>query len=132
MTFVEWSIKHYEDRKAILEKLKDKSEEEIVEYFNYDNMVDSEPNYCPLYAMGNKCHNMKDLNCLLCACPFFKFSDDKPIDIRGDIKVMSVCTIDSKHANSYIIGNKQQCDCSQCTVPHKYHVVMKFLKELHR
>lgn len=132
MTFLEWTIKHKEDRGTILEKLKDKTVDEVAEYFNYENMVEAELSFCPLYATKTKCHNIDNLNCFLCACPFFEYSDTVPITIKDGIEVMSICNINSKEANTYIVGNKQQCDCSNCTIPHKQHNVVNTLKGLLR
>ena len=50
-------------------KLEDKTTDEVIEYFKFENMVKNEPDFCPLYKDNKKCHDMEDLNCYLCACP---------------------------------------------------------------
>ena len=52
-----------------------KNNEAIIEYFKYDNMKKNEPDFCPLYNLNKKCHEMEDLNCYLCACSYFRFND---------------------------------------------------------
>lgn len=128
MTFKEWEIDHNSKVDTILKKLGNISHEEVTNYFNYDNMIKAEPNFCELYKTNSKCHDMDDLNCFLCGCPFFKYSDETPILIEDGVEVMSICVINSKNAGAYVQDGKQQCDCSGCIIPHKQRFVKKHLE----
>jgi len=128
MTFSEWVTAHNKRVDVILEKLKDSSVDEVFKYFNYDNMVEAEPDFCPLYKDNTKCHNVGSLNCLLCSCPFFKYSDNMPIHFDMGVKVMSVCTINAKDAGTFTNDRIQQCDCSGCLIPHNEHFVKMHLE----
>lgn len=67
---------------------------------------------------------MQNLNCYLCACPNFRFSDDgiKKVD---DKTQHSFCSIDSKDGKQGVYGAKIHQDCSGCIVPHKKEYVKK-------
>ena len=132
MTFAAWTKAHNKSVDLILEKLKGSTVDEIFNYFNYDNMVEAEPNFCPLYKDNIKCHNVNNLNCFLCSCPFFKYSDNMPIHYDMGIKVMSVCTINAKDASAFVSGREQQCDCSNCLIPHSEHFVKMHLESILR
>ena len=131
MTFKEWELSHNAKVDVILAKLKGKGDIEIVEYFDYDNMAKEENDFCPLYDMGTKCHETdKPFNCYLCGCPYFKQSDDTPFYTTEDeIKVMSICSINAKHAGTFIQDGLQQCDCTGCLIPHNPKLALKYLKE---
>lgn len=51
MTYEEWFLNQAKLHKTIMNKLEDKSIDEIIEYFKYDNMKKNEPNFCPLYNL---------------------------------------------------------------------------------
>lgn len=131
MTFEEWKISHNEKFQNVLRKLKDKSTEEIIEYFQYKNMKINEPLYCELYALGEVCHDMENLNCFLCACPHF-LGQDTPLYIERGTYIMSTCTIKSRFRGAFTYNKDdkkyQQCDCSNCHIPHKHSFVRKFIK----
>lgn len=76
MTYEEWFLKQGELHKNVMKKLTNKSIDEIIEYFKFENMVKNEPDFCPLYKDNKKCHDMENLNCYLCACPNFRFKDE--------------------------------------------------------
>ena len=59
-----------------MDTLTELSDEEVIAYFKFENMVKKEPDFCPLYKDNKKCHDMKELNCYLCACPNFRFDDE--------------------------------------------------------
>ena len=127
MTFKDWEDNHNKKVNKILDKIKGYSEEEIIEYFDFDNMVLHEPEFCPLYETNTKCHNIKNLSCLFCGCPYFKKSDDKPFYTREDgVKIMSSCQIGAKNASVFIHEGVGQCDCTNCTVPHNESFVKKY------
>ena len=126
MTYRDWFETHAEKHRAIVEKLLEKgcTEDEIIDYFDFDNMLRNEPDFCPLYAKSRKCHDMEQLNCYLCACPNFRFNDSPPADASGK-KVHSHCAIDSKEGAAFESGNSVHQDCSACLVPHHKHYIQK-------
>lgn len=113
-----WLKEHGRKHRAIVEKLKHLNKEALIEYFRYENMVQKEPDFCPLYAQNKKCHEMSDLNCYLCACPNFRF-DDKGVRKEGERMLYSYCAIDSKDGSRYVLDDAIHQDCSKCLVPHK-------------
>ncbi len=115
MSYKIWFEEHAKKHKIIMDKLKDLSDDEIIKYFRYDNMVQQESNFCPLYKDNTKCHDMDDLNCYLCGCSNFRLTNEK-----------SYCDINSKYGltikdkNGFI-----HQDCSACTIPHKESFIKK-------
>ena len=49
MTYEEWFLKQGELHSNVMKKLTNKSIDEIIEYFKFENMVKNEPDFCPLY-----------------------------------------------------------------------------------
>lgn len=133
MTFEEWEDTHHEKLIKILNKLNNKSINEVQEYFLYDNMKVNEPDYCELYALNEICHDMDNLNCLFCACPYF-IGSDTPLEIVNDIHIMSRCDINSRFRKVFTYFTKEneqfeQCDCSECHLPHKESFIKSFIKK---
>ena len=126
MSYTSWFNEHANKHKVIVDKLVEKnfSKEEIIDYFDFDNMVKNEPDFCPLYAQNKKCHDMESLNCYLCACPNFRFKDDGIEKVDGKTKY-SFCGIDSKDGRAGVYGDAIHQDCSRCTVPHHKAYVRK-------
>ncbi len=126
MSYTQWFQEHANKHKLIIEKLLKQhyTKEEIIEYFDFENMKNKEPNFCPLYAQNKKCHDMKELNCYLCACPNFRF-DDKGIEKKEQLTLYSFCAIDSQDGRAGVYGNKIHQDCSKCNVPHHTSYVKK-------
>ena len=124
MTYKEWFESHAEKHRAIVEKLGDLSDEELIRYFRFDNMVKREPDFCPLYSTKTKCHEMEDLNCYLCACPHFRF-DDEGIYTVGEKTLFSTCAIDAKEGKQFISDDAIHQDCSGCMIPHKEAYIRK-------
>jgi hypothetical protein len=119
MTYDAWFNAHAEKHGAIVRKLLDKGYDKhaIIDYFDFDNMVEAEPDFCPLYAEKKKCHAMARLNCYLCACPNFRFSDGG-IRTESGKTVYSECAIASKDGKAHIFADAVHQDCSSCTIPH--------------
>lgn len=126
MTYAEWTKEHKKKVEKIQRKLEKKgyTKQEVIAYFNWDNMVKKEKDFCGLYKDNKKCHNMDNLNCYLCGCPHFKCSDI-PLFTRQENKVFSVCGINSNKAKTFTVDNNTHCDCSDCFLPHKTHVAEK-------
>ncbi len=96
MSYTKWFDAHAKKHKEIVDKLVKSgySNEDIVEYFDFDNMVKEEPNFCPLYKKNKKCHDMEKLNCYMCACPNFRFDDDG-LGVYNEFKILSKCDINN-------------------------------------
>ncbi len=124
MSYIDWFINHGNKHAKIMEKLKDKSDDEVIEYFRFDNMVKEEPDFCPLYEENKKCHDYNELNCYLCACPNFRF-DDKGVRKKDEKTVYSYCSIDSKDGAEFIGEDYIHQNCSGCIVPHKETYIRK-------
>lgn len=124
MLYSEWVEDFYKKHRAIVIKLEQKgfSDDEIIEYFDYENMVKNEADFCPLYKMGKKCHDIKELNCYLCACPNFRYNDDG-IGSYSSYKILSKCSINN--GTSKGIDGAIHQDCTKCTVPHHRAYIKK-------
>jgi len=124
MGYVKWFEKHALKHEKIVKKLlnKDFTEDEIIAYFNFENMCAKEKDFCPLYKEHKKCHDIDNLNCYLCACPNFRFKDDG-IKIVDNKMQYSFCAIDSKDGRVGVYGEKIHQDCTKCGVPHSVEYV---------
>jgi hypothetical protein len=119
VSYSSWLKEHAKKHKTIITKLlaQNYTQNEIIEYFDFENMKKKELDFCPLYAKNKKCHNIESLNCYLCACPNFRFND-KGIKKIADKTQYSYCNINSKDGRQGVYGEKIHQDCSQCSVPH--------------
>lgn len=124
MTYKEWFDAHAAKHAAIMEKLTRLSDDEVIEYFRFENMVIHESDFCPLYAENKKCHDVAELNCYLCACPHFRFNDEGIDKVEGKTRY-SLCSIDSKDGARYENDNAIHQNCAGCTVPHDEKFVAK-------
>ncbi len=124
MGYTKWFNEHAAKHKKIVDKLvvMGYTKEQIIDYFDFDNMVEKENDFCPLYKEPKKCHDMESLNCYLCACPNFRFNDEG-LDTYNEMKILSKCDIDNgeKFAGKGVIHQ----DCSKCTVPHHKSYIEK-------
>lgn len=124
MKYIEWFEAHAIKHKKIVDKLIELNytKVQIVEYFDFDNMVENETEFCPLYKENKKCHDMDDLNCYMCACPNFRFNDDG-LEINNEVKTLSKCDIDNgeEFRGKGVIHQ----DCSSCSVPHHETYALK-------
>lgn len=126
MAYISWLQKHANKHKKIIDKLiaQNYTKEQIIDYFDFENMKEKEVDFCPLYAKNKKCHDMEHLNCYLCSCPNFRFNDEgiKKVD---DKTQFSRCNINSKDGRQGVYGEKIHQDCSGCGVPHHRAYVEK-------
>ncbi|KYJ87568.1 hypothetical protein [Sulfurovum riftiae] len=127
MTYGAWFRTHGEKHRKIMEKLRTLSNEEVIAYFRFENMVEKEPDFCPLYAEPKKCHEMEILNCYLCACPYFRFDDDGLFKEEGRTHYSS-CSIDAKEGKQFVSDTAVHQDCSSCLLPHKESFIRKVFK----
>ncbi len=125
MTYREWHEEFARKHTAIVKNLTHLSKEELIEYFDFDNMKIKHPDFCPLYAKNQKCHDMENLNCYFCACMHFRF-DDNGIENREGKILYSYCNIDSKNSSTLEGEKSIHNDCSNCKVPHKEHVIKRY------
>ena len=124
MSYKSWFNAHALKHKKIVDRLKNLSNDEVIEYFNFENMVEKEPDFCPLYKENKKCHDTEELNCYLCACPNFRFDDESEKKQEGKT-LFSICSIDSKDGAQYISDDAVHQNCSGCLVPHKKEYIKK-------
>ena len=126
MSYISWFEEHAAKHKKILNKLLKKgyNKEQIIDYFDFENMAKEENEFCPLYAQNKKCHDMESLNCYLCACPNFRFDDEGVQKIKNNTQY-SFCSIDSKDGSQGVYGEAIHQDCSKCGVPHHRSYVEK-------
>ena len=124
MGYLSWFQAHGKKHKAIMDKLIELSDEKVIAYFRFENMVKIEPHFCPLYKENKKCHDMKELNCYLCACPNFRFDDEgfKKVEKKT---LYSTCDIDSKDGSQYISEDAIHQNCAGCLVPHYEAYIVK-------
>lgn len=125
MTYIQWFEMHGEKHRLLTQKLLAKgfSQNEIIAYFRFDNMVQNEPDFCELYKTNTKCHDMQELNCYLCACPNFRFTQN-PEEKEGKT-IHSHCSIDSQDGAIFEHENNVHQDCSGCLVPHHESYIKK-------
>lgn len=124
MSYIKWYKAHGNKHAKIMEKLKDKSDEEVIEYFRFDNMVKNEPDFCPLYKDNKKCHDYEKLNCYFCACTYFRF-DDEGVKKQGNKTLFSYCSIDSRKGSTFEGEDYIHQDCTNCIIPHKDSFIKK-------
>jgi len=127
MTYLKWFQTHGEKHRKIMEKLTTLSDEEVIAYFRFENMAVKEPDFCPLYADRKKCHEIKVLNCYLCACPYFRFNDGGLFEKEGHT-CYSDCSINAKEGKRFVTENAVHQDCSDCLLPHKESFIRKVFK----
>lgn len=120
MTYQHWFDQHASKHQKLVKKLLDNgfSKDWIIDYFEWENLVEAEPDFCPLFADKKRCHDMENLNCYLCACPNFRFNDNAPV-------LKSYCSIDSKDGAQMTFEGITHQDCSNCTVPHHRDYIEK-------
>ncbi len=126
MTYSEWFDSHAQKHKNIIDKLlaQNFTQEQIIEYFEFSNMVKHEKEFCLLYETQKKCHDIPYLNCYFCACPHFRFKEDGIKKIEKKTKY-SFCAIGAKAGTLVAHGDAIHQDCSGCTIPHTKKYVEK-------
>lgn len=119
MSYFDWFVKHRHKHASLVAHLHQQglTQKEIIRYFDFENMVENEPTFCLLYANKQKCHEMKHLNCYLCACPHFRFQDEG-IKKEEGIVIKSVCAVNSAKSALFIHEGIGHLDCSACILPH--------------
>lgn len=131
MSYFKWYVTHGKKHNALVQTLCSQglNSQEIIDYFRYENMLIKEPLFCPLYANKEKCHNIRYLNCYLCACPHFRFSDFG-IGNEDDVCIKSECAIGSRKSKRFFYEKEIHLDCSACTIPHTHGFIKKVFHEV--
>lgn len=127
MTYLEWFQAHGKKHKAIMQKLSHLSDDEVIAYFRFENMLIKEPDFCLLYQTQSKCHDNANLNCYLCACPYFRF-DDKGLSKVAEQTLFSLCSINARQGGQYINSTSIHHDCTSCFIPHTESYIKKHFK----
>jgi Zn-finger protein len=115
MSYWSWYKEHSLKHQEVVLRLSHLSDDELIEYFEYENMKSKEKDFCILYSQNKKCHDIENLNCYLCACPNFRVGQS-----------LSSCDINSKDGGT--IEGKDgfiHQDCSLCLVPHRAKYIKK-------
>ncbi len=125
MTYTQWFEMHGNKHRALTQRLQSAglSRDEIIRYFRFDNMVKKEKEFCELYKTNSKCHDMEELNCYLCACPNFRFTQNPAL--KDGKRIHSHCSIDSKDGALFEHEDNIHQDCSGCLVPHHEAYIKK-------
>jgi len=124
MTYQEWFDAHAQKHKAIMKRLTHLSDDEVIAYFRFENMIQHESDFCPLYAENQKCHDTENLNCYLCACPNFRFNDSG-FGITEGKTLFSTCSIDSPDGDRFLTDTAIHQNCTGCLVPHHESYIRK-------
>jgi len=124
MTYQAWFNAHASKHAAIMKKLTHLTDEEIIQYFRFENMVIHENDFCLLYAQNKKCHDIEHLNCYWCACPYFRFND-QGLEVIEEKTLYSTCSIQSKEGAQFISDNSIHQDCTNCLIPHQEKILKK-------
>lgn len=127
MSYSDWFNAHAKKHASIMKTLANLSKEQVIDYFQFDNLQQKESNFCPLFATNTKCHTMKKLNCYFCACPYFRFNDGAIEDASGNV-IKSWCHINAREAKQFVDGNVIHLDCSECFIAHQHGVIQKQFK----
>ena len=128
MSYQLWFKSHGKKHKEIVDKLSHLNNNELIEYFQFENMVKKEPNFCPLYKNNKKCHEIEELNCYLCACPNFRFKDTG-FKKEENRTLFSYCDIESKDGSQYKLDEAIHQNCAKCAIPHsKSYIERHFSK----
>ena len=115
MTYQEWIENHYQKHQTIIKQISHLTKDEIIAYFDFENMKKLHEDFCLLYPTNTKCHDLKKLNCYICGCPYFRVNDKK-----------SYCSINSRKSAVFIAPDGfEHLDCSNCTLPHTTKFVTK-------
>ncbi|MGM0533404.1 MAG: hypothetical protein ACQERK_02795 [Campylobacterota bacterium] len=121
LSYQSWCDKHGKKHAKLIGDLQQRGlgQEQIITYFEYENIALSQPGFCPLFAQNKKCHNLKYLNCFFCGCPYFIFAKEE------GAKIQSRCAINARFGVQKSYNNQLHLDCSDCNIPHTYQFVRK-------
>lgn len=124
MSYRKWFDAHGLKHAVIMNKLTHLSDEEVIVYFRFENMVQHENDFCPLFAENKKCHDTEELNCYLCACPNFRFNESG-FAKEGEKTLFSICSIESPEGDRFMSDTAIHQNCAGCIVPHRESYIKK-------
>ena len=124
MTYGIWFEAHAQRHRHVMEKLSHLTRDEVIAYFRFEHLKANEPDFCPLFAEGTKCHDTAELNCYFCACPYFRFCDEGVGTVDGKV-LYSYCAVDAKEGRRFETDTAIHQDCSACTLPHRASFIRK-------
>ena len=93
----------------------------IVAEFSYKTRKQKFPDACICYLQDKPCHDMENLNCFLCYCPFY----DRSKEEGGCLKNSK----DGEWFYSKKLYAGKVWDCSNCTITHEDTFVFDFLEK---
>jgi len=96
----------------------------IVNEFDYEKRRKEHPHECPCNS-SEPCHNLEELNCFLCFCPWYE--SEKP---EGGCKVGNPLGRGHYFERGGHSTSDRIWDCSDCTYPHKKETVRQYLIRL--
>ena len=67
---------------------------------------------------------MEELNCYLCACPYFRF-DDRGLYKKEGRTYYSDCSINAREGKEFVSERAVHQDCTACLLPHKESFIRK-------
>jgi len=126
MRYKEWFDEHAKKHAKIIKELGHLDQDELIAYFDFDHMKSAHPDFCPLYAMDQKCHDTLKLNCYFCACMHFRFDDNGIKTTQNGKTLYSYCAIESKNRALFEDEKSIHNDCSNCTIPHRQKEIEKY------
>ena len=91
----------------------------IIGEFRFDVRSKTYPSACICYEQQKQCHDMPDLNCFLCYCPYYRITSTEGGCLRG--------SNDGKWYYSDKLPLGKIWDCSGCTYPHTENAVKEHL-----
>lgn len=126
MSYEAWFCEHSAKHARVVKRLiaSGYNKEQIINYFEYDNMKLYENDFCQLYAKNKKCHDILGLNCYLCGCPNFRFCDDTTSFLDG-VPIYSYCFINSEDGMQQEFVGAIHQSCDNCQVPHRQEYIKK-------
>ena len=92
---------------------------QTISEYRYDVRKVSNPDACPCYSNNIRCHNLENLNCMLCYCPFYDMD-----------KLEGGCLRKSPQGKWYEhsrLPKGKIWDCSDCNYPHIEENVLEYM-----
>lgn len=96
----------------------------VIRDFNYEIRKEQHPEECPCNSSG-KCHNISDLNCFFCYCPWYNNSIPE-----GGCKIGNPLQTGRWFYRPGHQVSDRIWDCSDCVYPHKEEVIRSVLTTL--
>ncbi len=94
---------------------------QIIDEYRYENRSVAHPNACICYEQGTPCHDMENLNCFFCYCPYY----DTQIVEGGCLRNSP----DGQWHQSEKLPTGRIWDCSNCEHPHLENTVKVHLEK---